>query len=126
MKTPLFSFSKPVMAAILVGFLLYRTDLSAQWSTDSQTNNPVSRLPGSNQFAPAIARDGARGVIIAWTDNRNGTLDIYTSRITEAGTIGGIQHGNPLIIASNSQEAPALSLAANGIFIAWQDNRERV
>jgi hypothetical protein len=125
MKIPqLFSKLKPVLAAMLVGFFLPWTDLAAQWSTDSQTNNPVSRVFGSSQFAPAIARDGARGVIIAWTDNRNGTLDIYTSRISETGTISGLQHGDPLAVATHSQQAPALATTVNGgVFVAWQDNR---
>ena len=49
-------------------------------------NRRVNTDPGTtNQFEPAIGVDAAGSISIAWTDDRNVDLDIYTTRGTAPG-----------------------------------------
>ncbi|RMF58745.1 MAG: hypothetical protein D6743_17310, partial [Calditrichaeota bacterium] len=95
-----------------------------QWSESPQVNNPVVTLTGSEQRAPAIARDGHGGAIIAWVDNRNGDSDIYAILLDAAGKLRWTQDGNAIAMANNDQEAPAIVEGPDGgFFAAWQDRR---
>lgn len=118
-------------ALILLLFSNYlSTSLNAQslWSDDPEQNNPVVTLTGSNQFAPAIAKDGLGGAVITWVDNRSGNPDIFAMRIDASGDLVWSQDGDTVAIDENSivstQESPAIVEGEQGdVFIAWQDNR---
>src|SRR5262249_28671246 len=42
-----------------------------------------------SQIRPVIVSDGAGGALIAWTDPRNASLDIYAMRVSGSGTFPG-------------------------------------
>ncbi|TDI86215.1 MAG: T9SS type A sorting domain-containing protein [Caldithrix sp.] len=104
-------------------YLIFANHSTAQWSTDPGQNNAVVVRIG-DQSLPAIISDSRRGVIIAWTDGKNGDSDIYAQRIIEAGKSVWAANGSALETAIEDQEAPALvSLGSDGFAAAWQDER---
>ena len=56
---------------------------SAQWASNGV---PVSEAIGGigGQTAPRISSDGLGGAIVAWTDGRGSSFDIYAQRLIEA------------------------------------------
>jgi hypothetical protein len=84
---------------------------------------PIAALAGS-QSAPVIATDGAGGAIIAWVDNRGGTLDIYAQRVNASGVVQWALNGVAVCTAANAQTLPEIVAAGSGSsIIAWPDLR---
>ena len=79
----------------------------------------------SNQQDPAVAADGAGGVIISWQDWRNGVDgDIYAQRVSAAGSSQWAANGVVVCAAQGSQAAPIIiSDGVGGAVIAWADDR---
>ena len=78
----------------------------------------------SEQTLPALASDGQGGAIVAWTDYRSDTADVYAQRISSAGTVMWASAGVPISTASANQTSPSVvSDNSGGAIIAWDDNR---
>ena len=95
------------------------------WGSTFAPQVPVSTAAG-DQANPIIVADGAGGALMAWTDLRGGSYDIYAQRITAAGTPapGWLTDGNPVCTAAVTQNQPAiLADGAGGAIIAWSDIR---
>ncbi len=76
----------------------------------------------TNEFD--MIEDGNLGVVIAWTDSRNGTLDIYAQRISSTGVSTWNSTGLVVCAVTGTQSQPDLVLTSNGeIVIVWSDNR---
>lgn len=87
----------------------------------------VCDAPGT-RGAPAIASDGAGGVIISWQDSRPGSagFDIFALRVTNTGVRapGWPLNGRALCAASGDQGAPTITTdLAHGAVVAWSDSR---
>jgi hypothetical protein len=86
--------------------------------------NPESQTPVS------IASDGEGGVLITWTDQRDGpttNTDIYAQRVRPDGTLppGWPVDGAVVTRALYAQSIPSIvSDGAGGAFVVWQDVRE--
>ena len=80
----------------------------AQWAPDG---TPVCTATQA-QSAPTAASDGAGGVILAWTDLRDGNLDVYAQRLNAAGAALWAPDGVPVCTARGDQGTP--SIAADG------------
>src|SRR5262249_7120458 len=96
--------------------------------TSGWSFNGIAVAPNmqSNQFQPTLAPDGLGGVIVAWSDGRNGYWDIYAQRFT----IGGgsqprwTSTGVAVCTAAYEQDnATITSDQSGGCFIAWDDYR---
>lgn len=76
---------------------------------------------GGNQTRPDVASNGS-GVLVAWTDTRNGNDDVYGVRVSSAGQL---VDATPLAIAvgPNAQRSPAVAGNANGYAVAFSDSR---
>ena len=80
----------------------------------------------TDQQTPQIISDGAGGAIIAWQDNRNGSLDIYVSEGHCAGCRSmdaqwrGCLHGGRRSIDTTPAIAPD---GAGGAIVTWHDSR---
>jgi hypothetical protein len=86
------------------------------WTVDGV---PVAAL-GALQASPAIVSDGAGGAIIAWSDARNDTSDVYAQRIDENGAPVWAANGVALAAQTGIQTAPALVADGNGgAFLAY-------
>jgi predicted lipoprotein with Yx(FWY)xxD motif len=72
----------------------------------------------------AIASDGAGGVIMSWTDQRNDQGNIYAQRINAAGTAQWTANGIPVCTAANIQDwSTIIADGSGGVIIVWQDQR---
>jgi hypothetical protein len=79
---------------------------------------------GGDQVGPAIASDGANGVIIAWADTRLGGEDIFAQRIRAGGLLPWGAAGVPVCTAPFSQSQVAVTAdGSGGAVFAWQDAR---
>ncbi|MCF6269461.1 MAG: T9SS type A sorting domain-containing protein [Melioribacteraceae bacterium] len=76
---------------------------TAQWAFDGVS---VSTASGSQTY-PVLVSDGSIGAIIAWTDTRSGTNDIYASRVYSAGAL-------PVELTSFSA-----TTIDNGVMLNW-------
>ena len=92
-----------------------------QWLPD---NMVVTDAPGQQDHIAAVP-DFAGGVMIAWVNNREGTVDIYAQRLTDAGVKAWTTpDGVPVCTAEYPQEEPAIVGAGVGAaIIAWHDKR---
>jgi hypothetical protein len=102
--------------------ILGNSDAAPGWLV---TGNALCVAAGS-QDGLSITADASGGAIVAWTDDRSGTDDIYSQRISLTGTIpaGWAVDGEPLAVVPGVQTlASAVGDAANGVLVAWQDGR---
>ena len=87
-----------------------------------RVNDPVS---GSQwQASPTMAVDDSGNVLVSWEDYRNGTFDIYFSRLLAGGTSfeTDLRVNDDIGIARQSR--PSLAIAPDGrIHLAWEDYR---
>jgi len=90
------------------------------WTTDGV---PVV-TQGSSQNYPEIVTDWDQGAIIAWSDMREGTSEIFIQRINGSGsplwTADGI---NVVTTLSDKTGHDLASDGLGGVYIVWADNR---
>ena len=76
---------------------------------------------------PAIASDGVGGAIVVWGDQRSGKYDIYSQRISAAGTVQWSANGVALCTAAGQQHPnpnnTIVSDGAGGAIVTWSDLR---
>ena len=83
----------------------------------------VCTAPNTQQY-PQLDSDGAGGAIIAWQDDRGGSLDIYARRVNASGVPLWTLDGVAISTAVSNQVTPQLgSDDAGGAIITWRDNR---
>jgi flagellar hook capping protein FlgD len=108
----------PALCAIVVP-----TACSAAWPTNPFSNLPVCTVAAA-QSEVAACPDGAGGVIVAWTDRRGSSADIYAQRVDASGVARWGPNGLPVCMAAFDQTRPSIcSDRAGGAVIAWQDLR---
>jgi hypothetical protein len=81
----------------------------------------LSTAPGS-QAGPRMIQDGANGAIVAWTDTRDGTNEIFAQRFLVSGTIapGWPVNGRAVSVNGTDEVAPTLaSDGTHGAIVAW-------
>jgi hypothetical protein len=81
------------------------------------------------QIGPTLVRDGADGVIIAWSDLRSGNpgIDIFGEHVSGSGVVDPAWpvNGLGLCTAPGTQVAPSIvSDGGAGAFVSWNDNRD--
>lgn len=90
--------------------------------------NPVAVCTASGvQLEAQMIKDSAGGVLIAWSDTRGGSADVYASRIASSGSRASGWPSNGLLISGGAGDEFAPMLAsdgADGAVIAWQDTRD--
>lgn len=80
----------------------------------------------NSQYDPRIASDGAGGAIVAWSDLRGGSSDIYAQRVQSNGVVdlGWAANGSPVCTATGVQTIGSIvSDGMGGAIIAWADSR---
>lgn len=74
------------------------------------------------QTVPVLVSDGDGGAIIAWLDNRSGTVDVYAQRINAQGAVQWAAAGVALsTVAGNDQRVSICSDENGGAVIAWSE-----
>ncbi len=99
---------------------------TVQWAADGV---PLCTAAGT-QWYPTIAADGAGGAIVAWTDARSATYDVYAQRISTGGAAQWTSNGVPLCTAPGWQELGTIvadggsaGQAGTGAIVTWIDGR---
>jgi len=96
---------------------------AVQWTANGVT---ICAATG-NQISPAIATDGANGAIIAWTDGRSGTNDIYAQRVNASGAVQWTADGVVVCDAAQYQTVPQVAPdGSGGAIVTWSDHRNAV
>ncbi|MFX0132806.1 MAG: hypothetical protein ACFFDN_04080 [Candidatus Hodarchaeota archaeon] len=81
------------------------------------------------QLQQQIHPDGVGGVVISWSDGRNGANrdDIYAQRVNSEGKMLWKNNGSLVCQATGEQWYPRIcSDGTGGVIIAWRDNRQGV
>src|SRR6476661_4292148 len=77
-----------------------------------------------SQVQPVSISDGAGGAIIAWRDDRNGTMDVFAQRIDAYGNAKWLANGVLVCGAAGQQDQITMAPdGAGGAWIAWRDIR---
>jgi hypothetical protein len=67
--------------------------------------------------------DGEGGIIVVWTDSRNGNCDIFAQRIDNNGTVLWDSSGVEICIAIDWQCTPVITRSEDNVIIIWSDER---
>jgi hypothetical protein len=90
-----------------------------------ENGTPICTETGA-QFEAVITSDGGGGAIIAWTDARGSSGDIYAQRVDGTGVsqwaVGGVRIGGT---ASSDYQPRIVADDAGGAIIAWLTNGTR-
>lgn len=93
---------------------------TVRWAADGVAVCSVT----NNQYAPAIAPDGAGGAIVVWYDYRSLRYDIYAQHIDANGALQWMNGGAPVCTKFSNQNSPVIVAdGAGGAVIAWLDLR---
>lgn len=96
----------------------------ADWPLSPVQNVPVCTAPGAAGFR-SVSSDGVGGLLVAWTDTRSDSADIYVQRMTASGTAAWTVNGVRVCGALNDQDQAAVaSDGAGGAIVAWRDMRD--
>jgi hypothetical protein len=98
-----------------------RFDGTASWTANGVTVIGLSSVHDS----PAIALDGAGGVVLAFRDYRSGTPDIYAQRLSlDTGTAVWGPNGVAVCTSLGWQMFPVVAAdGSGGTYVAWYDLR---
>jgi hypothetical protein len=99
---------------------IYGTRVTRQGVVLEPGGIPISTAAG-DQVGPALVHGGAIS-LVAWTDGRSGSRDIYAARVTPAGAVLD-PLGIVVSAAPNSQEWPTVEHDGSDFLVVWQDGR---
>jgi hypothetical protein len=102
---------------------IYITHVTAVGSLYWSSSGIVLCNAANIQANPAIIRDAANGVLIAWQDHRTSDTDIYVQHVMPGGVDASWPGGGlVLTTALGDQQAPTLTTdGAGGAIVAWWD-----
>ena len=96
-----------------------------QWLPEKIANtNPIS--DGTSQYDPVLAADSSDNICIAWTDGRNGSLDVYAAKYNSDGVAQWAADNIKINTDSgtDSQYSPSIAINSSDIlYIVWTDER---
>jgi hypothetical protein len=91
---------------------------AARW-----TAGGVRVATGPGVTAPRLVSQGG-GAVLAWTDRRSGSADVYAQRLSDTGAPSWPVAGLIVTAAPGDQTGPALAAdGTGGVILAWQDHR---
>jgi hypothetical protein len=99
---------------------------AAVWPVNPKVNLPVCTFAGRQYTRPAAVPDGSGGMIVTWTDMRNGGNDIYAQHVMAGGYLDPAwpPTGCPVNTMTGTQANPlAVTDGASGALILWEDDR---
>jgi hypothetical protein len=110
--------NKYVITSFLV---LYAVVSQAQWQQDVRlTNDPANSVTSYNNARNVAA--SANVVHIVWNDIRDGNMEIYYKRSTDAGVSWGVD--TRLTNNSSVSRNPSVTVSGAVVHVLWEDNRD--
>lgn len=114
----------PANPDIYATHVLHTGVVDPAWPVDGRAVCAAS----GQQSSPAIASDGGTGVLVAWTDNRNGdsNTDVFATHVSAAGVPDPVwaANGNAVSTATSNQQSSSLVPdGAGGALSTWVDLR---
>ena len=96
-------------------------DGNIQWATNGTA---ICTLSDYSSLEPQICSDGNGGAIIAWSDNRTGSRDVYVQYVDSGGNPQLDANGQLICGATYNQLNVRVVCAGNGkAIIGWGDGR---
>jgi hypothetical protein len=103
---------------------IYAQLINANGVVQWVSNGEAVRSATADQWDPRIVPDGAGGAIIAWTDDKGGSVNIFAQRIDNTGTAQWTVAGVTVCGAQNDQAVVSMiEDGAGGAILAWEDAR---
>ncbi len=109
-----------VVIAFVFSALIAPSPLLAAWIANGTNLTNVFGV----QYSQVMIPDGAGGAIVAWSDGRGASFDIYAQRVNANGNALWTANGVALCTATDYQVFPVItSDGAGGAIVAWVDYR---
>ena len=103
---------------------VYAQRILANGSAFWTYNGVVVSALSSAETNPSIIADGVGGAVVAWTDYRNSTGDVFAQQLTAFGEAKWGSSGVPVSTAAYDQGPPSVVLdAGTGAIVSWDDGR---
>ena len=93
----------------------------AQWQPDVRLTNDSAYSQTSNSNAWCVASSGSV-VHVVWDDNRDGNMEIYYKRSTDAGLTWGAD--TRLTNDAASSRFPSVAVSGSVVHVVWTDERD--
>ena len=109
-------------AAIYAQHVLAGGGVDPAWPADGRAICTASAL----RQDPVIASDGAGGAIVAWTDHRGTTSDIYAQRVLSSGSVDPAWPVDGAALVTDlldQSQAQIVADGSGGAVVAWLDSR---
>ena len=74
----------------------------------------------NDQYSPAIAGSSG-GYLVVWEDYRNGSYDVYGSRVSTDGVV--LDAGLPICTGAGYRGSPAVAANSSSYLVVWHDYR---
>jgi titin len=100
---------------------VYGSRISSAGATLNASGIAISKRTGVTEAGGTLTAIGSNFLVV-WQDDRNGTFDIYGSRLSSS---GGVLNANGIKVngAAGDQAYPAIALNGNNYFPVWADSR---
>jgi hypothetical protein len=121
MKSSLWAIS----ALVTVVYLVSAPNPSgAAWQAEGAVVCSAAR----EQLDPKIISDGTGGMIVAWTDDRNSTADVYAQRLDGSGNAMWVPDGIPIRAGAGGEfELVAMVTdGSDGAILVWMQDRNDI
>lgn len=103
---------------------VYAQHLSAAGSALWTAGGVAMCIAPGNQVTPAVASDGAGGMVAWWSDARVGDADIYAQRVDAGGAPQWNTSGVPVYLTPGVQFDPlAVASGGGGLILVWKEKR---
>jgi hypothetical protein len=99
----------------------YGSRVNASGTTLNASGIAISKQVGVSEASSSLSAIGTN-FLVTWQDDRSGTFDIYSTRVSETGSVLS-PSGVKVSGAANDQSTPAVGVAGGSFLVVWGDGR---
>ena len=100
---------------------IYGSLANSAGTTLNSSGIGISTRFGVSEGSPALSAIGTQ-FLVGWSDTHGGTQDIYSSRVSDAGSVLS-PNGVKVNSAAQDQTTPAVGVNGNSFLVVWGDTR---
>ena len=100
---------------------IYGSLANSAGTTLNSSGIGISTRFGVSEGSPALSAIGTQ-FLVGWSDTRGGTQDIYSSRVSDTGSVLS-PNGVKVNSAAQDQTTPAVGVNGNSFLVVWGDTR---